>query len=94
MRSFEPVSPSHPGDEDMDLSGDGGSEGGASGDFHSEHSGDSVPGLSGHDDSDGDGHPHDDDDSSEDDGVFSGGTLGHNPSVAPHLPIGCYFCGS
>ena len=58
-----------PGDEDMDLSGDGGSEGGASGGFHSEHSGDSVPGLSDRDDSDDDEGQHDDDnDNSEDDG--------------------------
>ncbi len=55
----------------MDLSGDGGSEGGASGGFHSEHSGDSVPGLSDRDDSDdGEGqHDHDDDDDSDDDGA-------------------------
>ena len=49
----------------MDLSGDGASDGGASHDYHSEHSGDSVPALHSHGGSD-DGH-HDDDDDDDDD---------------------------
>ena len=55
----------------MDLSGDGGSEGGASDGFHSEHSGDSVPGLSDRDDSDDEGQHDDDNDESEDEGAPS-----------------------
>ena len=56
--------PAHDG---MDLSGDGASDAGASHEYHSDHSGDSVPAHSGHDDSDDGHHDHEDDDESDDD---------------------------